>query len=504
MNGMSNIFGIFRGESLKAKSIRGMMKLGLGTGVERFFRLIRTMVLTRILALEEFGLMAIVLILVNVFEQISEMGIKTAVIQNKRGNTYEFLNATWWLQAARSIGLFAIAMIAAPLISSFFDKPHLLKLLQVSLLAIIFRGFISPRAYTLQKEYKFGLMVLYIQGSALLGTIVTIVCAFTMRNIWALIIGYVSEYFFLVVLSYVVSPFRPRFGIDRNYLKELIHFARGIFGLPILSLIGFSAPTFVLGKIVSEEQLGLYALAGQLINIPLLLFAKIVSPVILPGYTKKQDDRIALKKVVFKLSEIVAAMTFPMAGYIMVCSPALMVLLWGSSYIDATMPCIVLSLLIIVRMQGPVLSTAYVAVGKPYYQRNFVIMQTSLIVIFIYPAVVHWGLVGAALTSVIGSFIAVFMQVFWCRRVIDFHFEEYIKGYFPGLVMALLPVITVFILTLSGVNSLLLILVAGAFAVLVSYAVYFGRKLLADSYGISLQAYIKAILSKKISPAKGE
>ena len=170
---------------------------------------------------------------------------------------------------------------------------------------------------------------------------------------------------------------------------------------------------------------------------------------------------------------------------------------------NATCP-VGLSLLIIVRTQGPVLSSIYIAVGKPNLQRNFVILQTSIIILFIYPAVVRWGLEGAALTSVTGSCIAMFMQVYWCRRVIALNFGDYVKGYIPGLLMTFVPVITVFVLTLSGINSLFLILISATLALLFSYAAYFGRTLIADYFGISSQEYKKLLISEKISPVKRE
>jgi lipopolysaccharide exporter len=487
MNGISNSINILRGESLKAKSARGVIKLSVGAGTERILRLVRTMILTRLLAPDQFGLMAIILVLVNVFEQMSEVGIKLSVVQNKLGNEPEFLNATWWFQAIRGLGLFIVSMLAAPFVSSFYDKPYLLKLLQFSLLAIVFRGFISPRAHVLRREYKFGLMVLHIQGSALFGTIVTIGCAFALKNIWALVIGYVAENFSLCVLSYIIAPFKPRLGIDRMCLKELTTFARGMVGLPTLSLIGYTAPTFVLGKMVTEEKLGLYALAGQLVSIPLNLFNKIASPVILPGFAKKQDDKASLNRAVLRLSEIVAGISLPMVGYMIVCAPALMVLLWGPSYIDATIPCVLLSLLVIVRTQGAILSSTYVAVGKPHLQRRFVILMTLITVVLIYPAIVHWQLIGAAITTVVGSYAALFMQVFWCRRVIPLNFENYIKRYIPGLVMSFPPVIIVLLLTLSGIDSLAVILIAGTLALFAAYFVYFG-KILFFGKGKSLPA----------------
>ena len=479
MDGISDTIRLLQGDSLKAKSARGVIKLSVGTGIERILRLVRTMILTRILAPEQFGLMAIVLVLVNVFEQLSEVGIKLSVIQNKRGSDPEYLNATWWFQAMRGLGLFTIAILIAPWISSFFDKPHILKLLQISLLAIVFRGFISPRAYVLQREYKFGRMALLIQGSALFGTIVTVGYALVAKNIWALVIGYVAENCALCFLSYILAPFTPRFDIDRKCLKELTSFARRIFGLPILSLIGYVTPTFVLGKIVTEEKLGLYALAGQLASIPIILFTKIVSPVILPGFARKQDNKVSLCKAVLQISKIIATFTLPLVVYLAGCASGLLCILWGPRYVDATIPCVLLSMLVIVKSQGIILSSTYVAVGQPHLQRRFVILMTLIIVLFIYPAVVHWGLIGAAVTVIVSNYTALLMQIFWCRRVIPLKFDNYIKCYIPGLLMAFPPVIVIHMLLFLGVDSMAVILTAGAAVLFATYTIFFGNLFLA-------------------------
>ena len=470
---------LIQGDSLKAKSARGVMTLGIGTGVERTLRLVRQMILTRILLPDQFGLMALILILVNVFEACTEVGVKQSIIQNKRGADPEYLNATWWFQSIRAVGLFAVAILAAPLISSFYDKPYLLRLLQVSFLAIVFRGLISPRAHVLEKEYKFGRSVLLIQGSALLGTIVTICIALYTKNVWALVIGYVSEQGILCLLSYILVPFVPKLSINRECMRELFSFARNMFGLPILTLIGLGAPVFVLGKIVSEEQLGLYSLAAQLAALPTTLFGKIINPVLLPGFARKQDDRNALYRIVLQISRLIAVATIPLVTFMAACSGGLLLLMWGRpEYVDVTIPCAVLILIIFARTEAAILSTTYIAVGQPQLHRRFVIFRMVLVLALIYPAVIHLKLLGAAIVVVIGSYIPLLMQIFWCKRVMPLKFEQYIRCYIPGLLMAFPPIILIRLLLLLGVDSLVIILAAGAAALFVTYTIYFGNIIL--------------------------
>src|SRR4030042_3650986 len=106
------------------------MALAVGTVVERGLRFVRYVILTRILAPDQFGLMAIVMVAASAFDALTEVGIKQSVIQNKRGADPEYLNVAWWFQAVRGLGLFSVAFLAAPWISSFYERPELSRLLR--------------------------------------------------------------------------------------------------------------------------------------------------------------------------------------------------------------------------------------------------------------------------------------------------------------------------------------------------------------------------------------
>jgi len=461
--------------TLKARSARSVGALGVGTVAGRGTRLIRNMVLARLLAPDQFGLMAIVMVATMAFEAFTEVGVKQSVIQNKRGAEPDYLNVAWWMQAVRGLGLFLIAVIAAPWISSFYGKPDLLKLLQFSFLAIPFRGFVSPRAYVLEKEYKFGQAVFLTQGSAIIGTITTIALAFIIRNVWALVIGFVAESAILCLASYLLVPFMPRFKISREHLGELMKFGRGIFGLPVLAMVSFQADVLVLGKLVPNEQLGLYSLVANLACLPIDLFSQIIAPVLLPAFAQKQDDKNSLSRGVLQITHWTALMSIPVVTFMACCASGILLLAYGEKYVAAAIPFGVLSLHILARTEGAILGTTYLAVGRPHLHRRFVTLRAVIIVGLIYPAVLHFGLAGAAAVVVLGNFAALVMQVFWCQRIIDLKFGDYIRCYIPGALLALPVIVAVGSLRLFGIESQILILIVGLVALVVAYAGYLAK-----------------------------
>ena len=454
---ISNRTSLINGTSIRAKATRSVMALAAGTAIERSLRFARYVILARILAPDQFGLMALVMSASSALEALTEVGVKQSVIQNKRGADPEYLNVAWWFQAVRGLGLFAIAFLAAPWISSFYQKPELLWLLRVAFLAILFRGFVSPRAHVLEKQYRFGMVVFLLQGSGIVGAVIAIVLAFVIRNVWALVIGFVCEYAIMCVLSYVFVPFVPRFRLDRACLRELTEFARGMFGVPILTMIAFETDVLVLGKMVTGGEVGMYYLAMTLVLLPITLYGRMIHPVLLPAFSEKQDDREALRRVILRVTRTMAIFTLPLVAFMASSAGGILALAYTSRYTAVTAPFALLCLLIVCRIEAPVLNSAYLAVGQPRLNRRLVVLRAAIIGGLIYPAIVHFGLLGAAVVVVLGNGIGLLMQVFWSRRIVDLKFAAYARCYLPGLVLAL-PIVAMNLLRFSGIESPFIVL----------------------------------------------
>jgi len=474
---ISDRIGQLRGADIKARSVRGVVALSIGTFAGRGMRFIRSMILARILAPDQIGIMAIIMSFSMAFEALTEVGVKQSIIQNKRGADTNYLNVAWWMQAIRALCLYGIAVLSAPWISSFYGNPDLLKLLRVAFIAIALRGFVSPRAHVLEKEYKFGRAVFLVQGSAILGAIISIGLALVIRNVWALVIGFVAEMALLCIMSFILVPFRPGFHIDRKCLGELMKYARRMFGLPVLAMLSFQAPILVLGKVISADQLGLYSFAALFAYIPIELFMKIISPVLLPAFSEKQDDKEALCRGLIKTTWWTAFFIIPSIAFMACCSRELLLLAYGPRYVAMALTFTVLCFEILARNEATILAGLYLAVGLPNLQRRFAIVRAVFIIGLIYPAAVRFGPLGTASVITLSNFVILFMQTMKTREVIGLKFSRYIRSYIPGLLMALPIIITAGLLWVFNVNYYLFVL---AISTLVLIATFVAGVLIMD------------------------
>ena len=427
--------------------------LGVGATIAKGSGFASKVILTRLLVPEVMGLMVLILSITSLFQALTEIGIKQSVIQNKSGALPEYLNMAWWFQGLRGIGLYAIGFFVAPLLCRFYfaDKseivtlysmPELVALVRTAFLVFLLGGIVSPRAYVLEKEFRFGKAVFLSQGSAILGSSITIILAFAMRNIWAVIIGFISMGVLHCLFSYILCPFRPRLSFDRDSFKEICRFARGMLGLPVLTYIAYNIDVLVAGKMLSADLVGMYGMALVLAWAPQDLFGRIVNPLLLPAFAEKQDDKETLCRSVLKITKVTALFGIPLTALAIICGKTILSVVYIPEYSLVAVPFGMLCIYALLLVQGTILVSLVFAVGQPEKNRIFVGLRALILAVLIYPGIKFFGLTGAAVVLLLASFIALCLQVTILRKIIGLRFYDYAISWLPGSVLAV-PVLAI-------------------------------------------------------------
>ena len=470
---ISAIADQFRGDNLKARCARSSIVLGIGVFIAKFLVFGSKVVLARLLASEEMGLMVMIISLTALFEVLTEVGIKQSVIQHKNGADPEYLNMAWWFQGLRGMALYAVAFVVAPWLCEFYfrSRPEVLTrysmeeltiLIRVAFLSILFNGFVSPKAHILEKKFKFGRAVVITQGGFALGAIVTIALAFLIRNVWAIVIGFAATGFTRCLMSYILCPFMPRFAYHRESFQGLYRFARGMVGLPVLTYIAFNIDVLVAGKLVSTSLVGFYGMALVLARAPQDLFTRIISPILLPAFAEKQDDKEVLCRAIVKITKFTALFGFPLVALAIICSKTVLSLVYGAQYSAVAVPFSLLCIYALLLIVGTILGNLFFGIGQPAKHRLFVGLRALILIVFIYPAITLFGLTGAAMVMLFASLIALCMQVFVIHKTIGLNIFDYVMSWVPGLALAIPVIVIVELLRFLKPDFPLVNLIVGA------------------------------------------
>lgn len=433
--------GIIGSERMLGRLFRGGAILGFGTGIEFGMRFCRNMILTRLLAPEAFGLMAIVMSVASLFQVLTGLGIKESIVQNPRGTERPYLNGAWWLATLRGAGLYLAVFIAAPWIAHFYDAPELKPMLRVAFICVLAQSALSSRAYVAVKEMRYPRWAIIQNGGGAIGTLTAIALGFYLRGVWALVLGYATEGIARCVLSFIICPFLPGLHFEKHHLKELIRFTKGIFGLPLLVLIYVDAGVFTVGKLCSKRELGILAMALALAKLPRMASSVLVD-LFIPAFSKLQHDPRSINKALLRITTISVLLTVPILFLIVAYGREILTVAFGSKYASGYWLLVFLFANEAVALCNVPLASVFIGIGKPDLLRRSALIRALLVLIFIIPATLKLGALGGAIVPLFAMTVAYVFQLLYMRRVTALELGAFQIMMVKGLVFAMPVAVT--------------------------------------------------------------
>jgi len=274
--------------SLRQRATRASLWLVASTPLSMPVPLVRSLILTRLLFPEAFGLMALVGVVLQGLQMCSDVGIGPSIIKSQGGDAPRFLQTAWTLQIIRGFGLWLICCAVAWPASIFFREPMLLALLPVAGLNIVITAFNTTAWATHDRAMKRGRITIIAHAVQLANLGVMIFAAWWLRSVWALVIGGLSGNLISLVLGYAFLPgIRHRLRWDQTAARELIHFGKWVFISTLLTFFAMQMDKLMLGKLISMSLLGVYSVALVLANLPRELLQQIASLVLFPALAEK-------------------------------------------------------------------------------------------------------------------------------------------------------------------------------------------------------------------------
>jgi len=470
-----------KGDDTLGKGLRGGSILAVGSFIENVLRFIRNIILARLLAPEAFGLMATVISSVAVIEALTQVGLRQSTIQNKSGSDEGFLNAVWWMSSLRGLTLYLIAFFSAPYISAYFGRPDSAFILRIGFLVIFINGLISPRAYILEKELRFKKWVIMMQGAGVAGVFVAIVAAFLLKNVWALLFGFLTEALLRTSLSFIFCPLIPRLKLDKSYTAEIMKFSRRLFGLPIIMMIYAQIDIFIIGKVLSMQLLGIYVLVKGLAEMPMEFFSKIVHPVTLPVFSSMQDDMNKIRNTLFSITRITGLFAIPLIAFLFLFAEPTLYIVYGYEYSKLALPFGILCVATLILLISSLIVQVYFAIGQPNMHRTASFVRTTVFMILIYPATKYFGLTGTAIAALIAVLSLILTQLIYAHKRIDLVISDYLRNWLPGIQASFIIIIPGVTMHMYCQNKGISFLVAG---ILLCFSAW--------GYGIYRNVYLKS------------
>lgn len=301
---------VLAGESsLRAMVIRGSVwTLGAHAGVV-VIRMARSLVMTRLLFPEIYGLMTLVWAVLTGLQMFADTGIQTTIIRDPRGDEPDFLNTAYTASVFRGLLLWIACCAIAYPFANFYHQAALRQLLPATGLTALILGFTATAAFTVRRHMDFRRPAIIEIATELVTFAVLVVWAYLSPTVWALVGGAVLGQLFAVVASHVYLPgIRNRFRWDRSALDTFVGFGKWIYLSSMVFFLSTQGDRFMLGRYVDLKHLGLYGTATVLSGAVATVVYKINSDVLFPAYSRVVHEGVARLRQVMLRSR--AAMDF--------------------------------------------------------------------------------------------------------------------------------------------------------------------------------------------------
>ncbi len=451
---------------------------------QQLFRLGRLIILARILAPYDFGLIGIALLMVAVLETFSQTGFQAALIQKKEEIT-PYLDIAWTVLVLRGFILFIILYLVAPYVELFFKVYGAKVIIQVIGFSFLLRAFSNIGVVHFQKELEFNKQFIYQFSGTLVDFIVSISAAFILKSVWALVFGLLAGEFTRFIVSYWISSWRPRFRLELEKLGELFNFGKWILGSSVLIFLITQGDDAFVGKLLGVTMLGFYQMAYRISNLPATEITHVISQVAFPTYSKLQNNILELRRTYLKVLLVTTFLSFPIAGLIFILAPDFTRVFLGEKWIPMISAMQVLALAGLVRSIAATTGVLFYAIGKPKIDTKWQVVRLLIIITFIYPLSVKLGILGTSIAVFVSILFSNMGFMFDCVKIIKCSKKELAKKISIPFVNVV--IMSLLILTLKSfieVNMMQIVFLA--FVGILIYFVGIGLSNMIFDYGMNV------------------
>lgn len=348
----------------------------------KFITLVVQIVLARLISPESFGILAILLVITNIADAISQSGLGSALIQKKNATEDSFSTA-FWLSGGVAVALCIAIWFLAPLISSFYAIPEIEEYLRVLSIVVVFNSFNSIQRSQLQRDMRFKILFKASFIAAIGSGVIGIGCALASWGIWALVAQVVAQGIIVCVLMFVFSRWVPRSVFKAGEAKELLSFGWKVCVTGILGVAYNGISELVIGKVCAPAALGYYSQGRKYPMAVITVATNAVQNVLYPAFSSVKDDVQELHRLLRK--SLIAGSFFitPLSLLLVVLAEPLVAILLTEQWL----PCVPIFQLVCVShclmMITSVNLRGYLAVGNSgiYLKLQIIKMVIGLIVI---------------------------------------------------------------------------------------------------------------------------
>jgi teichuronic acid exporter len=408
-------------------------------------------ILARLLAPEQFGIIALVMVFINIAQVFVQSGFNTALIQKKDADELDF-SSVFYLSLFVAILLYVLIYFAAPYIADFYRDPILVSILRVLGFTLFFGVFNSIQNAYIARNMLFKKLFYCSIGATLISGAAGIIAAYTGYGVWALVIQQLLSQLSITIIMWFTVKWRPKPVISFKSVKVLFSFGWKILISSLLETIYVDLRTLIIGKIYSASTLGYYNRGQQFPSVIVSNINGSINSVMLPTLSVHQDDKNMVREIMRRAIVSSSFLIFPMMiGMAVVAEPLIKIVLT-----DKWLPAVpFLQIFCITYSFMPIQSANLQAINAMGRSDIYLIISIikrvyGLIILLIS---IQFGVyaiaIGQALTAVLSSFLNAYPN----KKLLDYSYKDQWIDIMPSVLVSMIMGSIIYLFKFLGLGA---------------------------------------------------
>lgn len=370
--------------SLRARAARGLgWVLGSLAGA-RLVNLLATLVLARLLVPEDFGVLAVPLLVLTYLESVGDLGTGAALVQRDTEREGAAL-ISFGSALALSLPWMLGTWLGADAIAGFFGRPDVAPAIELLALSFPLKALGQTHDSLLQRELRFGRRTAAELTRAGVKALVAILLALAGFGAWSLVWGQLAGTVGWTVALWCLSTWRPwhRWREAREQAaaawRPLFGFGAQVVIVNVLSAILHHLDKVLVGRVAGLAVLGLYTVAARLPEAAVTTLTWAVGRVAFPAFARAQADRDERRRVYLDALKLVSLAAAPAGAGLLVLAQPIVVVAFGEDWREAAAPLRWLALAAVFRALASHAGDLMKGVGRPELLRNLAVLKAFVV-----------------------------------------------------------------------------------------------------------------------------
>lgn len=317
--------------SVSLKVIKSALLLLSTQLIQRGLGIVSTLILARLLTPDDFGVIALITILLQLFELLVETGNQQYIVQKDAVDDLD-LNTAWSMDILIKTSLAVIVVLLSPAFAAFFEEPDLALAVSVAALALPIRALRNPGLMRLARDLNYRPLFRLTVWQKLLSFCAVIGFALFQASYWAIVLGNLVSATVLAAGSYLLHRHRPAFTLVR--LREQWGFSQWLL---LRGLVGFTrsqVDNLLVSRFFGTQALGGYNLVREVSLLPALSILIPMSEPLLAATAQVKHRQAQLAYRVRLSSALMITLLVPITVFLMLFPTLTVEVLLGPQWRD--------------------------------------------------------------------------------------------------------------------------------------------------------------------------